>query len=79
MAEIIEGHIGLLKSARIWRLIVKKVRKLKRLFRIFGQKCMFCWFLVDYPLLFADRENLFCFRKNGANSGRTPKNAIFRR
>ena len=56
--------------------------------RIFGQKCLFLLVFGGLPaitrrygqfVVIHMSYDKFCLRKNGANSGRTPKNAIFRR
>ena len=73
--------------AKNQHLIVKKMQFFIFFVRIFGQKCLFLLVFGGLPaitrrygqfVVIHMSYDKFCLRKNGANSGRTPKNAIFR-
>ena len=72
--------------ARNQHLIVKKIIFSNFFVRIFGQKSLFLLLFSGLPaitrrygqfVVIHMSYDKFCLRKNGANSGRTPKNAIF--
>ena len=87
MSEVIKGHVGLMILAKNLHLIVKKMQIFNFFVRIFGQKCLFLLVFGGLPaitrrygqfVVIHMSYDKFCLGKNGANSGRTPKNAIFR-